>query len=131
MQIPGYTELGVCPKTPGCTAKRLFRNKETGELFRVDVRANRMVRHECRVLGGKIPTVVYITEWFNSRTGKTRYTGPSRILRTSLTYPSDTHSRPQEWRYRGSKTAKVDWVDVPMDSLSEEEKQAIARHIDK
>src|SRR5690606_37882977 len=102
MDIPGYTKLSRCPKTPECTRKALWRKNDTGELFHLKARAMDFVAHTCNVRGSELPKHVFIGEWYNKRTGRTRWVGPFRLQKSAEKRPADRTSGPEDWDYKGT-----------------------------
>jgi hypothetical protein len=99
------TRLNKCPAKPECVAKIVFKDEDTGKLYRLDTKAKEFVPHVCTTKGAsEFPTVAYASEWLNTETGKTRYLGPSRARSTVEKAPYD-----ERFRKRGTDANPV-WV---------------------
>lgn len=95
-------KLGQCPVTPECTARKLYRDPE-GNVYRLDVKRGEFVSHACSVKGSEKPALMYLGEWYNTVTKRTRWIGPTR-LRSSAEKP------PTDQRYRKRGSAITEWV---------------------
>lgn len=115
MDIPGYTKLKRCPKTPECTRRALWRRDDTGELFQLGKKGTDFVEHACTVKGSELPKHVYIGEWHNKRTGRTRWIGPTRLRRSAEIVPNDYTSAPEDWELKGTLIGSINWDSVKED----------------
>lgn len=85
-----------CPISPECTSKKLYKDDE-GNIYRLDARMAEFVPHVCNTRSSEIPGIMYVGEWYNSSTKRTRYVGPSRMRRSAEIPPADGN-----YRKRGS-----------------------------
>lgn len=117
MKLP--TRLTKCPAKPECVAKIVFKDEDTGKLYRLDTKAKEFVPHVCSTSGAsKLPNVAYASEWFNTETGKTRYLGPARSRSTVEKTPYDERFRKrgpdanQVWELKGVFITYLAWSEV-------------------
>lgn len=73
MSLP--EKLSKCPRTPECTAKKLYRDGD--DLYSVTAKGE-LVLHTCTTRGSEKPKLAYLGIWYNKRTRRTRYVGPYR-----------------------------------------------------
>lgn len=109
MDIPGFEKLDKCPITPGCTARLLFRHIDSGTIYRLAQREAGMTTHECKARLSEKPSSVFLGEFFNSRTGKTRYVGPARLQRSAEKTPKDDTSSPEDWKHIDTYEGTITW----------------------
>lgn len=114
MNLP--TRLNKCPAKPECVAKVVFRDEETGKLYRLDTKAKEFIPHVCTTKGSsEFPIIAYASAWLNKETGKTRYLGPARSRSTVEKSPYDDRYRKRGsdvndvWDLKGLFIAKLDW----------------------
>lgn len=107
--IPGWTRLEECPRTIGCTAKVVWRDADKN-LFKWDPTQLDFVPHECLVRGSEKPQVAYMAEWYNHRTGRTRWVGPERLERTVRKPPADKRNRSSDWELKNVYISNLEWV---------------------
>lgn len=110
-------KLNRCPVQAGCAAKVLFRDKDTGNLYRLDARSQDFVPHECNTRNAsKLPEFAYAAAWYNRETGRTRFIGPERLKRTVLKKPSDERYRRRggndAWELKKIYETRLDWKEV-------------------
>lgn len=106
--IPGWTRHEICPITPGCTAKVVWVDAD-GTVWRLNPKTrNDFVIHQCQVKGSNKPQIAYLGEWYNERTGRTRWTGPER-LETSARKPPATSGNRNEWIFIRVHTSPLKW----------------------
>lgn len=116
MNLKIVKQLDHCPKDPACNAKKLFEN-EDGELLRVDTKMNFFV-HQCSTKGrSETPAIVWMSEWFNPRTLRTRYVGPKRLRKSAEKPPADgsgtrRNNGKSDWELRGIYKGTVTWEPV-------------------
>lgn len=96
-------KLDKCPIDPACVYRTLYLNEETNEVLRYDARENDFLPHTCKVIGSEPPTRVYLGKWLNVSTGRIRWTGPTRLIRSAKRPPSDgPHARNKNrWELKG------------------------------
>lgn len=101
-------KLDHCPRDAGCTSKAVWKDVETGELYSLNVKKTSpdkngnsrsvyqtdYVPHVCTTTTAFKPTVFFLGEWHNPRSGKTRFIGPVRLERSALSAPVDKR---KEW----------------------------------
>lgn len=110
MNLPGYTVLETCPITPGCGRTGLHRHNDTGEVFQLNKANYTFEKHVCKsAKTGDKPTVVYLGEWFNKRTKKTRFIGPTRLPKSARLMPKDERSGNDDWELKGTYVAELNW----------------------
>lgn len=107
-------KLDHCPITPECVQRRLF--EQDGTIYRYDERRGLFVPHACTSRGTESvkPDMVFIAQWRNKRTGRTRWMGPTRMRKSVELPPSDNgkvsgRSRDQrlnEWEHLGTFVAR-------------------------
>jgi hypothetical protein len=107
--IPGYEILKSCPVNKGCSAKKIYKHKETGNLYNLLVNKGEMKEHSCTTRGSELPVKVYAAAWFNKRTGRTRYLGPTRLLRSVTKAPKEDTSTAEDWTMTDSFEGTVTW----------------------
>jgi hypothetical protein len=115
MSLP--RKLDHCPRTPECMAKAVWIDDDTGSLFRMDGKHQAFVPHLCTVRGSEKPKMVYLAEWYNTRTQRTRWVGPAR-MRSSVEKPpgdgivrrpSRSQSADPQWVLRDTYVMEGDW----------------------
>lgn len=81
--------LDKCPRTPECVSQVLYKDDE-GNLYRLDTKSREFVPHICSTKGAsEKPRVVYLAEWRNIKTGRTRWVGPARMRKSVEIAPAD------------------------------------------
>lgn len=119
--------LDHCPRDPGCTNHSVWRDPETHELYSLWTKEvvsskrgpgpikyhNEYKPHVCtNVVTNEIPTTFYMGEWFNPTTGRTRFIGPERLVRSALTPPQD---KKRLWRLTKLRTVSdTAWKEMPI-----------------
>lgn len=109
--IPGWARLEQCPKTPGCSARVVWRDADN-KLWRLDTRIGEFTPHHCQVRGSDAPTIVYLGEWYNKETGRTRWIGPKRVRKSAEIAPAD---KSKNWKHISTKIGTITWEDAPDD----------------
>jgi hypothetical protein len=111
--------LDHCPVTPECVAKVLFLS-EDGEVYRFSNHGNLFTKHICTTRNAsQKPTIAYLGEWLNQRTGRTRWTGPFRMRRSAESPPYDKAFRRRSgghedaWKLKEVYVAKTEWEVAP------------------
>lgn len=105
-------KLDKCPITPECTAKKLYRDKETGHLFVVSAHGE-LLDHKCTVRSSLPPKVVYLGVWYNKRTKRTRYVGPQRMRKSVEIAPNDYSGTKKNehgsWMLQEVRVSNLEW----------------------
>lgn len=118
MSLP--KELDHCPATPECTARKLYQT-EDGKLFKYDLNTGKFKPHVCSANGivSTLPRLVFSGEFLNLRTGRTRYTGPTRLRSSALKPPADSsppkgakYDKKSEWKLVQLHYDELDWKPV-------------------
>lgn len=105
--IPGMTKLNECPKTLGCDSKSLWQDVEGG-LWRFSQMDHTFLEHICRIPKNEKPEYSYMGEWFNKRTGRTRWiTGT--LLRSVKIAPVSRTAPKEEWELKNTFVSKLSW----------------------
>lgn len=115
MSLP--KKLNKCPRSPECVNRLLYQDDE-GNLWNVDHNKD-FVEHKCSVKGSDKPAVVYLAEWLNNATGRTRWVGPVRMKdSTKLPPPDKYRARGDVWELKGVYISDTNWklVDDQTDS---------------
>lgn len=106
-----------CPLDPACLSKKLYQT-DKGELLRVDAKTLELVPHLCNTKGkSEAPDLIYVGEYENERNGRTRYTPPTKLLRSALRPPHDESTRKNgknvsDWRLKKVWVTKTAWEEV-------------------
>lgn len=118
MSLP--KKLDHCPITPECVQRRLF--EQDGNIYRYDERKGIFLPHTCTSKGteSKKPDMIYLGEWRNRRTGRTRWVGPNRMRKSVEVPPADNgkvtgrspDQRAEEWALVETYVARIDWERV-------------------
>lgn len=110
------TQVERCPLSPECTQTRLFTGND-GKVYRFDVRDNKFKTHTCttKIVSEK-PQLAYLGEWYNKRTGRTRWIGPERMRKSVERPPQDSQFRKRggdsDWEHKETYIATTDWKPV-------------------
>jgi hypothetical protein len=119
-------KLERCPITPECTMTRLWQG-EDGKVYRFDVGTDKFVLHICNSRGkSQKPTIAYLGEWLNVRTGRTRFIGPHRMRRSAETAPYDkafkkrSQGHDEDWVLRDVWMTKLKWEGAPPAPLEQD-----------
>lgn len=110
-------KLDKCPRTPECSARNVWQ-ADNGTLFRFDKHDNDFVEHKCFVRNtSEKPTILYLSEWYNEHTKRTRWMGPFRTRQSAEKPPLDnvrwrTRSDNSHWKLRDVYTTNAEWVSV-------------------
>jgi hypothetical protein len=118
--------IGYCPITPECSKKLLYIDAPLEDVKPENVyyinAHKELVPHVCTVVNASgIPEYVYIGEFLNSRTKRTRYMGPFRTRKQAEVFPKDdkldprrrTIGRGTEWQLVKTHVAKPVWKLAP------------------
>lgn len=102
--------IGHCPITPECSKRLLYidvplEDVKAENVYYINARQE-LVPHICTVVNasGK-PEYIYLGEFKNNRTGRTRYMGPFRTRKQAEKTPKDDKLNPNR---RG--TTSTEWV---------------------
>lgn len=105
-------KLDKCPIDPACVKRVLFRD-EDGNLFQFDARTKNFKTHECNVMASELPTHLWVGEWFNERTGRTRFTNPVRLKRSAMIPPNDNRNSKKKNPLSVWKFIQFRYVEIP------------------
>ena len=118
--------LDHCPRDPGCTNNSVWRDPDTHELYSLWTKEvvsskrsglhtkyhNEYKPHVCTSIAPNVmPTTFYMGEWYNTETGRIRYIGAERLVRSALSPPQDKRSN---WRLVKLHTVNVVWEEMPI-----------------
>lgn len=105
-------KLDKCPRSPECTAKKLYRDKETGHLFAVSAKGE-LIDHKCTVKDSAPPKLAYLGVWYNQRTKRTRYVGPVRMRKSAEIPPNDYSGTKKNergsWKLQEVRISNLEW----------------------
>lgn len=102
--------LDHCPLQIECCAKLVYVEDDDSVWSIVK---GKLVEHRCNTRTSDIPKFAIMGEWFNKRTGRTRYTGPYRSRRTAMAPPPSKREGPvEDWEFKQLHVAKLEWTVV-------------------
>lgn len=115
MSIP--KRLSKCPAARECSTGVVFQDEETGNLYRFDERTKKFIDHKCSTRNAsEAPKLVFLGEWYNKETGRTRYLGPERMRKSVERAPNDEAYRKRgsnpAWVHKQTFIAELDWKPV-------------------
>lgn len=108
--------LTKCPLKPECVARVVYRDSETDEIYRLDMRSGEYVTHKCTTRGSELPLVAFAAQWLNRKTGRTRWQGPTRTRESVLKPPYDERFRERkanpDWEFVQLYQTDLDWEPI-------------------
>jgi hypothetical protein len=125
--MPGMPQrINFCPITPECSKRLLYIDVPLEEVkpenvFYISAREG-LIPHVCTIHGASgIPEFIYLGEFLNSRTKRTRYMGPFRTRKQAEIPPKDDKLDPKrrqvgrsgEWTLVKTHVSKPAWKTAP------------------
>lgn len=109
MRLPEV--VNKCPITPECTSKKLYKDDDGG-IFRLDPKKG-FVPHVCNARGSEMPKLMYVGEWYNKATKRSRFIGPFRMRRSAEIPPPDSNYRKRGgnpvWQLKDTWVTETNW----------------------